>query len=80
MDGLISSHNNQYSSRFQNKSNYINDLKKIREELKTVLDSIKLDESLLKQEVIESKIKKNVINPNKQETKKNYLKLKHFLL
>ena len=70
MDGLISSHNNQYSSRFQNKSNYINDLKKIREELKTVLDSIKLDESLLKQEVIESKIKKNVINPNKQETKK----------
>ena len=74
MDSLISMHNGSYSSRFSNKSNYINDLKKIREELKTVLYSIKLDESLLKQEVIESKIKKdknininiNTIKPEKE--------------
>ena len=58
MDGLISSHNGKYSSRFQNKSNYISDLKKIREELKTVLYSIKLDDNILKQEIIENKIKK----------------------
>ena len=70
MDDLISSHNSSYSSRFSNKSNYISDLKKIREELKTVLYSIQLDESLLKQEVIESKVKKdkniNTIKPEKE--------------
>ena len=64
MDGLISSHNSSYSARFEKKENYIKDLKKIREELKDVLYSIKLDDELLKQEIIESKIKpsNNIIN------------------
>ena len=57
MDGLISSHNSTYSNRFSNKSNYISDLKKIREELKAVLYSIQLDDDILKQEIIENKIK-----------------------
>ena len=61
MDGLISSHNHDYANKFKDKNNYIKELTKIREELKTVLYSIKLDESILKQEVIESK-KKNDIN------------------
>ena len=74
MGGLVSSHNNSYASKFANRSNYIKELKKIRDELKTVLYSIKLDDSILKQEIIENKIKKvdnsNIINTNTNETKK----------
>ena len=33
-DGLSSSHNSSYANRFKNKDNYIEDMKKIREELK----------------------------------------------
>ena len=57
-DGLSSCHNSSYANRFQNKNNYIEDMKKIREELKKKLDSIKLDESLLKQKVIGGTTKK----------------------
>ena len=55
-DGLSSCHNDFYALRFKNKDNYLNDLVKIREELKKTLYSIKLDSSLLTQKVIEKKI------------------------
>ena len=71
MTGLISYHNGSYSSKFSNKSTYVKELKKIRDELKTVLYSIKLDDSLLKQEIIENKIKKiDTSTNNKTQTHK----------
>ena len=71
--GLVSCHNSSYSSQFAHKSTYVKELKKIRDELKTVLYSIKLDDSLLKQEIIENKIKKidnSINNNNKIQTQK----------
>ena len=71
MGGLVSCHNGNYSSQFSNRANYVKELKKIREELKTVLYSIKLDDSILKQEIIENKIKKidnsNLLNQKEKE-------------
>ena len=55
-DGLISSHNSNYATRFSNKNAYLNELIKIKEDLKKVLYSIKLDSHLLTQKIIEKKI------------------------
>jgi ubiquitin-protein ligase len=54
-DGLSQGHNRTYVSRFQSKNTYYQDLVKIREELKNVLYSIKLDASLLSQKIVEKK-------------------------
>jgi ubiquitin-protein ligase/molybdopterin/thiamine biosynthesis adenylyltransferase len=59
-DGLSSGHNSFYASRFTNKNNYLNDLIKIREELKNTLYSIKLDASLLTQKIVEKKISNDI--------------------
>ena len=59
-DGLSSCHNSSYASRFTNKNNYLNDLIKIREELKNTLYSIKLDASLLTQKIVEKKISNDI--------------------
>jgi ubiquitin-protein ligase len=57
-DGLSQGHNRTYASRFQSKNTYYQDLVKIREELKNVLYSIKLDASLLSQKIVEKKKQK----------------------
>ena len=67
-DGLSNGHNSSYASRFKNKNDYYKDLVKIREELKNVLYSIKLDNSLLSQKIVEKKKEiKNVQTEKMQE-------------
>ena len=55
-DGLSSCHNSSYAEKFKNKNTYYNELTKIRETLKNVLYSIKLDSHLLTQKIVEKKI------------------------
>ena len=66
-DGLSLGHNSKYANRFQDKKNYLNDLVKIREELKTILYSIKLDDSILSQKIIEKKAINKTKNQNQNK-------------
>ena len=59
-DGLSSGHNREYASKFTDKNNYLKELTKIREELKNVLYSIKLDSSLLTQKIVGKKISNDI--------------------